>query len=182
MKRLSFLEKTKELILYTDRYETVTLFEISQLYGSSLCAFLAFLLSLPVLFIGATWVSLPLCFLILILSTLLLFDEKLWLLDSLKSIKIPSAILKKVAGAIALSVEKLRVWIPVAGFYEQFSTVCRWLNPVILILAAFQVGFIQSPNTNDFSVFSITLVALGTFTDDGYLCLAGYAMFLLGMI
>ena len=182
MKRLSFLDKTKELTLYTDRYQTVTLFEISQLYGSSLCAFLAFILSLPLLFLGSQWVALPLCFFILVLAILLLFDERLWLLDSFKSIKIPSPTLKKITYQLTACLEKLRSWIPKAPFYEQFAAVFRWVNPILLILAAFQVGFIQSPNTNDFSVFSLTLISLGSFTDDAYLCLAGYAMFLLGLI
>ncbi len=182
MKRLSFLEKTKELKLYTDRYSDVTLFEISQLYGAPLTAFISFILSLPLFFFGTMWISLPLCFLIIALATLQLFDERLWLLDSLKQAKIPSPQLKKVTTFITKALEQLKRLIPEAPFYERYLTLFRKLSPIVLIIAAFQVGFVQSPNTNLLSVLSMSVVSLGSFTDDGYLSLGGYFLFLLGCL
>ncbi len=182
MKRLTFLEKTKELLLYSDRYEAVTLFEICQLYGSSFCAFLACILSLPLIIFSTQWVALPLCFCILALAILLLFDERLWLLDALKRQKISSPHLKKISTGVIAVLERLRKWIPEAPFYEQYAQIIRVLNPLLLIIGAFQVGFIQSPNTNTFSVLSLILISLGSFSDDGYICCAGYACFILGMI
>ena len=182
MKRLSFLEKTQELTLYTDRYETVTLFEISQLYGSSLCAFLIFVLSLPLMIFSTQWVVLPISFCCIALGSLLLFDERLWLLDSLKRLKIASKTLKKITKGITAGLEQLKVWIATAAFYEQYSRFFRVVNPLLLIIVAFQLGFIQSPHTSYFSVFSLLFVSLGSFTDDGYLCLAGYTVFLFSLI
>ncbi len=182
MKRLSFLEKTKELLLYTDRYPEVTLFEISQLYGSSLCAFLTFILSLPLFIFGTMWISLPLCFLIMALSMLQLFDERVWLFDGLKATKLPSPFLKQVTSFVKKLLEQLKRLIPEAPFYEQYRTLFKKLSPIILIIAAFQVGFIQSPHTNLLSVLSLGTISLGSFTDDGYLSVAGYLLFLLGCV
>lgn len=182
MKRLSFLDKTKELLLYTDRYETVTLFEISQLYGSALCAFLVFCFGLPLLVFSTMWVALPLTFVCLILSTLMLFDEGLWMIDSIKAVTLASPAIKKIVGPILKALESLKARIPAASFYEQYSTIFRKANPIVMIVAAFLIGFIQSPDTSILTVFSLLLVSLGSVIDDGYLCLAGYTAFLLGLI
>ena len=182
MKRLSFLEKTKELYLYTDRYDTVTFFEIIQLYGSALCAFLVFLLSLPLMIFSTQIIALPLTFIIIILSTLLLFDERLWLLDSIKGVKVASPTLKKISGWVISAIEWIRSKLPEAPFYAEYETVFRKATPLLLIFAAFQVGFIQSPNTNYFSILSLILLSLGATLDDGYIIIAGFAVFLLGLI
>ncbi len=181
MKRLTFLERTEELVVYANRYETVTVFEICQLYSASLCAFLAFLLTLPLFIFSSLWIALPLCFCILALSILLLFNERLWLTDSLKSYKIASGTVIKTAAYIMSCFEGIKKWIPEAPFYEEFSGVFRKINPLVLIFAAFQVGFIQSPDTSSFTVFSLALVSLGSVADNGYLCLVGYAAFLIGL-
>lgn len=182
MKKVSFLEKTEELSSYSDRYETVTVFEITQHYGSTLCAFLAFCLSLPLLVFSTQWVALPLAFFIVVLGTLLLFDQRLWVADMFKSYEIAAPTIKKVTRWLALSLERLRKYIPEAPFYEGYLALFCKLNPLVIILAAFQLGFIQSPETSNFTVFSLLFVSLGSFTDDGYLCLAGYSLFLLGLV
>lgn len=182
MKKASFLEKTKELSAYSDRYETVTVFEITQHYGSTLCAFLAFCLSVPLLVFSSQWVALPLAFVIVVLATLLLFDQRLWVADMFKSYHIPSSTIKLSTTWAAASFERLKKAIPEAPFYAIYAPVFSRLNPLVLILAAFMVGFIQSPNTNTFTVLSLLFVSLGSLADDGYLCLAGYSFFLLGLI
>ncbi len=181
MKRRTFLEKTNELKLNLDRFEAITLFEITQLYGSSLCAFLIFLLSLPLWIFSTLWVSLPICFLIIALASLLLFDEPLWLFDTHKKLKVASSFLEGVCRVLTTCLEKLRVWIARAPFYEQYYSVFRVLNPLLLLIGAFEVGFIQSPHTSTFTVMSLSLISLGSFSDDGYICLAGYLFFLFGL-
>ncbi len=181
MKRLTFLEKTKELTLNLERYDTVTLFEISQLYGSSLAAFLIFILSLPLWIFSTQLVALPLAFCIIALASLLFFDERVWLLDSLKRKKIASSTLSKWVRVLTTCLEQLRAWIAKAPFYDQYSRIFRIVNPVLLIIAAFQVGFIQSPHTSTCTVLSLSLISLGSFSDDGYICLAGYLAFLFGL-
>ncbi|MCE5294262.1 MAG: exopolysaccharide biosynthesis protein [Chlamydiales bacterium] len=180
MKRLSFLAKTQELLLYTDRYQTVTLFEISQLYGSSLCILLIFLLSLPLLVFSTMWVVLPISFCILILGCLAAFDERLWLLDSLKRQAVPSPILKKVTVFTINCLEKVRNVIPDTPFLEPYAGIFRIANPLILMIAGFEAGFIQSPNTSYWTVLSLIFVSLGSITDKAYIFLAGYVFFLIG--
>lgn len=182
MKKASFLEKTEELSAYSDRYETVTVFEITQHYGSSICAFLAFCLCLPLLVFSAQWAAVPLAFMLILLGTLLLFDQRLWLVDMFKSSHIPSSIVKTGASWVIASFERLKNLIPEAPFYAAYAALFGKINPLVLILAAFQVGFIQSPDTSNFTIFSLLFVSLGSATDDGYLCVAGYSLFLLGLI
>lgn len=178
MKRLSFLDKTRELFLYTDRYETVTLFEITQLYGASLAMFLAFVLSLPMLVLPIQWITLPVCFLIIILSALMLFDERVWLLDALKRKAIPSPTLKKVSSFVIMCLENLQK-IPKGDFYEKYETVFRTVNPLLLILTALQVGFLQ---IDYFSILSIVAISLGALLENGYICTLGYVLFFIGLI
>ena len=182
MKRLTFLAKTQELYLYTERYETVTLFEISQLYGSSLCILLILLLSLPLLVFSTLWVVLPIGFCMLILGCLAAFDERLWLLDSLKRQAIPSPILKKVTSFTIACLERFRAWIPDTPFLEPYAGVFRIANPIILMIAGFEAGFIQSPNTSYWTVFSLIFISLGSITDKAYIFLAGYVFFLIGLL
>lgn len=181
MKRLTFLEKTNELTLNLERYEAITLFEISQLYGSSLCAFLIFILSLPLWIFSTMWVSLPIGFCIIALASLMLFDEPLWLFDTHKKLKVASSSLEGICSVITKCLEQLQVWIARAPFYEQYYAVFRVINPLLLLIGAFQVGFIQSPHTSTFTVMSLSLISLGSFSDEGYICLAGYLVFLFGL-
>ncbi|MBS0634312.1 MAG: exopolysaccharide biosynthesis protein [Verrucomicrobia bacterium] len=175
MKRLSFLDKTKELLLYTDRYETVTLFELTQLYGSSGAAFLAFLISLPMVVLPIQLICLPACFLILSLSALMLFDERVWLFDALKRKAIPSPAIKKGASFVIRFLEM----IPKGNLFERYETIFRTINPLLLILASLQVGFLH---IDYFSILAIVAVSLASVIENGYLCVLGYLLFFIGLI
>lgn len=182
MKRLSFLEKTKELLLYTDRYETVSLFELSQLYGSSLTAFLAFVLSLPMLVFSPLWLALPLTFGIICLSILLLFNEGLWLFDALKNIEIPSPFLRKATGYMVCALEALTARTPKLDFYDEQFSRFRMINACIIIVTAFQIGFLQAPNTSYLSILSLVVVSFAAFVDLGYIALGAYFIALLAFL
>jgi hypothetical protein len=182
MQPSTFLDKTKELQLSSERYETITLFELTQLYGSSLCAFLAFILSIPLFLFATMWIALPLCFLILVCGIIMLFDENLWLPDMLKAKALPSPTIKSFTGWVLQALDLQRKYIPMMPNYQQYVALIKKLSPILLIICAFQVGFIQTPHTNTFSVFALFCISLGYFTDDGYITLAGYVAFLLGLI
>src|SRR5262249_7469233 len=121
-------------------------------------------------------------FIIMALAILLIFDERLWLLDALKRQKISSKVLAPIAKYVAFFLEKIQSWIPSALFYEQYKTFFGVINSLILLVGAFQVGFVQSPHTSYFTIFSLLLVSLGALTDKGYLYSVGYLAFLIGLI
>ena len=181
MKRLSFIDKTNELALYTQRYPSVTLFEITKLYGASFCSFSSFILSLPLLIFSYQIIALPLSFCIIALAILSFFDQDLWLPDSLKKQQIPSPPLKRVAIFVLSCLERVKSRMPESSIYEAYFPIFRSVTPVILAFTAFQVGFIQSPDTSYFSVFSLILLSLGSILEDGWLLLAGGVCFLLGL-
>lgn len=176
MKSKGFKEKLKELSTYSEQYETITLFELNTLFGSSLTTAYMFLFSLPLLIFTTQWIALPLTFLILVASIWYFFDEPLWMVDNLKRLSFTSRYLQKCA----LGLEKIT--IPAFAFYDQNSGLFQKLNAILLGITAFHVGFIESPNVLWRSVFTLLFISFGATFNAGYICLAGYAFFVLLLI
>lgn len=182
MKRITFLEKTKELELYTNRYDTVTLFEISQLYGPALSGVAIFLLSLPLLVFGAEWIALPISFLIMALGSFVFYDLRLWMPDRVKAVALSSSLLKIFLHKISKVIEKLQTIIPRSQFFNARETFFRKVSALTLLFAAFDLGFIQSPQTSYWTILALLLLSLDILLDVGVVSFVGYLCFLLGAI
>lgn len=181
MRRITFLEKTKELALYTERYETVTIFEMSQLYGSAFCGTLIFLLSLPFLICSTQWICLPFSFLIIALGSLLFFDLRLWMPDLVKAVALPSKDLQKGLNAISRGLEMVQAKIARSALYEAQETLFSRVSAIVMMICAFQIGFIQSPHTSYWTIFALLLLSFDVMANIGYLTFAGFVLFAIGL-
>jgi len=182
MRRITFLEKTKELALYTERYDTVQLFEMTQLYGPQVSGALIFLLSLPFLIFSTQWVCLPFSFLIISLGSLFFFELRLWMPDFLKGVAMPSKDLQLVLNAISNGIEKVQAQIPSSSFFKDHETLFARISSLVMIVAAFQLGFIQSPHTSYWTVFTLLFLSFDVLVNVGYFTFFGYLFFAIGLL
>lgn len=182
MKPVELTEKLKELALYTEQHETITIYELSTLFGSSLTTYNAFLLSLPLLLFSNQWVALPLCFLILLCSIWYFFDEPLWMPDFIKRVSFPSPLLQKLVKRADGVLSSIKAKLPKASFYEEHISYFHKMNALLLGFLAFQVGFLESPETTWRSVLSLIFISFGATIDESYICFMGYVFFILALI
>src|ERR1700682_5160344 len=104
--------KINELHSYTDRFAVITLFEIRQLFGSSLFALVIFVLTLPLFFFSTQWIVLPLSALIIVCGIWYFFGQKLWLPDAMKRLAIPSKAIRAITSVLLRLMEQQNNWLP----------------------------------------------------------------------
>lgn len=162
----------------------VTLREVIQLLGGRGYTLLVLLLALPFITpIPLPGLSTPFGLAIALIALRLSLGQKPWLSKNLQRKQLPPGFVNKVC----VFAEK------VLRFFEKFlrprltiltdTPLLVQLHAMLMLLAAFALLLpLPIPFTNSFPAWAILLLAAGLLERDGVFILAGYAVFVLGVL
>jgi hypothetical protein len=169
-----FLNKLERLKSYANEYETITFFEITQVFGPLL--FLVFILvCTPFLLLFSTqYVVLPLAAFSMMCAIWYFFDVKVWLFDFLRAQNIRATKVEKAAGNLIRLIDWWNVKTGPQTLFMPYWYAFRILNVSLILVFAFIVGFVM---TNAIlPVFALIFITLALLLEDTYLSFIGYAL------
>src|SRR5437764_1063134 len=120
MDEITFLETIKQLKIHSQQHETITLFELSQLFGSSFFNVVIFSAALPLVIFSSQWIVLPLTTFIVLCTIWFFFDDKVWVPDWAKAISFSSYKIQKTATFIEKACQ-LETWADLHSFSPKLS-------------------------------------------------------------
>lgn len=174
-----FTDKLRAIAAYTDRFQQITLFELTQYFGEYLFLVVIWLSSIPFFFFSAQIVVLPLATLCLMCAIWYFFDVSLWLPDAWKAKTIPAATVKKAAVTLLKLIDKWdsAVHVQTENHFASFWVVLGPLSVVCMGFSAFAVGFAQSHSF--LPVLSLFVLPIALLIMDFYLACIGCLFLLL---
>lgn len=171
--------KLHQLADYCDRFQTITLFELTQYFGSSWFLVFIILSALPLLVFSTQLITVPLSTLCMVCSIWYYFDTNVWLADSWKAKSIASSTVKKCVLALQQVLDR---WenCRFSLVQENPSSVHKTVSVALIAMSAFAVGFAAS--SSFLPVLCLILLPLGLLLQDLSPTFMGYLLFALEVL
>lgn len=172
----TFDDKISELKQYASQNETITLWEITSLFGHSSLYVLIALMAVPFLqpipLIGFSTIFGTI---VIITGLFIVAGAKLFLPDRIKRIALKQkSVLKMCKGAETLSI-KMKMFIRPRGRFMLRHTLVRKVTGVFISYCGLLLSLpIPLPGTNTFPALAIFIMALASLEEDGITLMLGY--------
>lgn len=176
MRYETFDDKISELKQYASQNETITLWEITSLFGHSSLYVLIALMAVPFLqpipLIGFSTIFGTI---VIITGLFIVAGAKLFLPDRIKRIALKQkSVLKMCKGAETLSI-KMKMFIRPRGRFMLRHTLVRKVTGVFISYCGLLLSLpIPLPGTNTFPALAIFIMALASLEEDGITLMLGY--------
>ena len=169
-----FLNKLERLNNYCSEYETITFFELTQVFGPLLFLCFILLCSPFLLFFSSQYVVLPVAAFSMMCTIWYYFDVKVWLFDFLRAKNVRAAKVQLVTSKL---ISVILAWNMKTGSQDQFLPywyVFRVINVSLLLVFAFIAGFVMPQAL--LPVFTMIFLTLALLLEDLLLSCIGYVL------
>jgi hypothetical protein len=170
MNRNDFLDRMDNFASYCNRFERITLFEITQYFGPDLFLVITWFLSLPLFILSNQYIIIPLSAFNIILLIWYYFGQSISIPDFIKRMTISS---NKIKALITFLSDKMQRFQEKQLF--SFLPFMQPLSLALCVVAQFQIGFV--PTASLWPAFALLFMLPGLFFRDSYLTLLGYFCF-----